>query len=175
MRVWNICRNTNSAVASSTSMVKSVVPAPAGVKVLVNINICNRKCSINTDNWLNWYDVLYSTVQTFNSCTSHPPVSGCTDTHGQNAKKISQAHQWHTQLANQSYVQFWGHPCPGNWVAIRCAVMYNAWPSHAPSAGMKCQHCRSGWFSTYEFDVLAFIRIFQILFCRSLSHVIGIL
>ena len=32
-------------------------------------------------------------------------------------------------------------PCPGNWVAIRRAVVYYAQPAHTFSAGIKCGHC----------------------------------
>ena len=32
-------------------------------------------------------------------------------------------------------------PCPGNWVAIRPAVVYHARAAQAFSAGIKCQHC----------------------------------
>ena len=35
------------------------------------------------------------------------------------------------------------HPFPGNWVAIGCAVTYNAWATHAFGAGIKCRHCRN--------------------------------
>ena len=55
-------------------------------------------------------------------------------------QKIRQTHQWHTLLANQSYIQLWVHPCPGNWVAIRRAVVYYAQAVHAFSAGSVCQH-----------------------------------
>ena len=33
------------------------------------------------------------------------------------------------------------HPCPGNWVAIRPAVVYYARAGHTFSAGIKCWHC----------------------------------
>ena len=33
------------------------------------------------------------------------------------------------------------HPCPGNWVAIKHAVVYHARASHAFSAGFKCRLC----------------------------------
>ena len=35
------------------------------------------------------------------------------------------------------------HPYPGNWVAIRRAVVYYAWAAHEFSAGIKCRHCRN--------------------------------
>ena len=31
---------------------------------------------------------------------------------------------------------------PGNWVAIKRAVVYCAQAAHAFSAGIKCRHCR---------------------------------
>ena len=52
--------------------------------------------------------------------------------------KISQIHQWYTQLVNQNYTQLWGRTCQGNWVAIVRAVVYNA---HAFSARNKCRRC----------------------------------
>ena len=33
------------------------------------------------------------------------------------------------------------HPYPGNWVAIKCAVVYYARAALAFSAGIKCRHC----------------------------------
>ena len=33
------------------------------------------------------------------------------------------------------------HPCPGNWVAIVCAVVYYARADKAFSAGIKCRYC----------------------------------
>ena len=32
------------------------------------------------------------------------------------------------------------HPCPGNWVAIRRAAVYNARAAHAFNAGSKCRY-----------------------------------
>ena len=32
------------------------------------------------------------------------------------------------------------HPCPGNWVAIGCPVVYYARLPNAISAGIKCRH-----------------------------------
>ena len=45
------------------------------------------------------------------------------------------------------------HPCPGKWVAIRCAVVYYARAAHAFSAGIKCRHCSlTAWIKrTYSF------------------------
>ena len=34
------------------------------------------------------------------------------------------------------------HPCPGNWVAIWCAVVYYARAARLFTAGIKCQHCK---------------------------------
>ena len=33
------------------------------------------------------------------------------------------------------------HPCPGNRVEIKCAVVYHDWAAHAFSAGIKYRHC----------------------------------
>ena len=53
------------------------------------------------------------TVQPFNSCTSRPDVCQClvAQTPMANMSKIRQAHQWPTELANQSYAQLGGHLC----------------------------------------------------------------
>ena len=45
----------------------------------------------------------------------------------------------------------WSHLCPGNEVAIGCAVVKNAPTSHAFSAGIKCCQC------TWCIDVLGLL------------------
>ena len=59
---------------------------------------------------------------------------------------------WHCTCykSGSTYICSPGHPCLGNWVAIRRAVVYYAWAVRAFSAGIKCWHCtcyKSG--STY--------------------------
>ena len=45
-------------------------------------------------------------------------------------------------------------PCPGNWVAIRHAVVYFAQAVHAFSAGIKCRHCSLRIKATVRFEVI---------------------
>ena len=40
-----------------------------------------------------------------------------------------------------SVVRSYMHPCPGNWVAIRRAVVFYAWAAHAFSVEIKWLHC----------------------------------
>ena len=53
--------------------------------------------------------LLIPTVQTLNSCTSHPDVCHCLVV--QTPMDNISRYQWTTLLANQSYVQSWGHSC----------------------------------------------------------------
>ena len=49
----------------------------------------------------------------------------------------------HTACKSKLCTVVWSqmHPCSGNWVAIRHAVVYYVWASHAYSAGTKCWFC----------------------------------
>ena len=76
-----------------------------------------RRTKRNTNDHVKRYREIeahaIATVQTFNPCTSRPDVCKCLvlPTPMDNMSEISQAHQWPTKLANQSYVQLWGHQC----------------------------------------------------------------
>ena len=60
-------------------------------------------------------------------------------------QKITEAHQLHTKLVKQSYVQSWRHTCihaQATCVAIERAVITYARIARSFSAWIKCQHCR---------------------------------
>ena len=86
------------------------------------------------------------TVQIFNSCISRPGVCQCRVVQtpianmSKNKPSTSMTHvacESKLRPVARSSVQ----PCLGNWVAIRCAVLYYARSAHAYSAGIKCRHC----------------------------------
>ena len=92
----------------------------------------------------------FPTVQTFNSCTSRPDICQCLVV--QTPIDIMSNKKSNTLITHiacesklRSVVRSYMHPCPGNWVAIGCAVVYSARAAHAFSAGIKCWHCSYGF------------------------------
>ena len=47
----------------------------------------------------------------------------------------------HVAYKLRSVVRSSMHPCPGNWVVIGRAVVYNARAAHVFSAGIEWRHC----------------------------------
>ena len=89
---------------------------------------------------------ILTTVQTVNSCTSRPDVLQCLV-----VKIICQKRKPSTPMTHvtcepklHSALRSCIHPCPGNWVAIGCVVVYYARAAHAFSAGIRYQPCSLG-------------------------------
>ena len=87
-----------------------------------------------------------ATAQTFNSCTSRPDVCQCPV--GKMSKNKLGSQMTHVACKSKpcSVMKSSMHPCPGNWAAIRHAVVYYAKAAHAFSAAIKCRHCMLSFF-----------------------------
>ena len=90
--------------------------------------------------------VCVRTVQTFIFCTSRPDVCQWLvvqipmNNMSQNKSSTSMTNVF-CELNLRSVVRLFKYPCPGNWMAIGFAVVYNDWAAQAFGVGIKCWHC----------------------------------
>ena len=84
-------------------------------------------------------------VQSFNSCTSRPDASDWLYKHPGTTSQRNKPSTSKSHVACKSkllsVVSSSMHPCPGNRVATRRAVVYYVRTAHAFSAEIECQHC----------------------------------
>ena len=70
--------------------------------------------------------------------------------HGKHVKNTSGSSVTHVACKSKlrSVVRLSMYPCPGNWMAVGCAVVYYARTDHTLSAGIKCRNWKSVGLAT---------------------------